>query len=94
MRSLIPLNYDSAPKKCRPLPLHSLKRWPNLAALAHSGGGWGRSFFNFFLRENEAENLEIWKSEMVRFERSIDSRVSFSRMTDRSLKRVSQCVID
>jgi hypothetical protein len=24
-------------------------------------GGWGRSFFQIFLRETEAEILEIWK---------------------------------
>jgi hypothetical protein len=68
MRSLIPLNYDSDPKKCRH---QHLKVYPALelhAKVAKFGctrslrGGWGRSFFKFFLREIKAEMVKLWKS--------------------------------
>jgi hypothetical protein len=64
MRSLIPLNYDSDPKKCRPSPYPALALHAKVAKFGCTRslrGGWGRSFFQIFLRETEAEILEIWK---------------------------------
>jgi hypothetical protein len=39
-------------------------------------GGWGRSFCKFFLRETEAEILEIWDGQMVGVERNADKQVN------------------
>jgi hypothetical protein len=66
MRSRIPLNYDSDPKKCRPPPLELHAKVAKFGCTRSLRGGWGRSFCKFFLRETEAEILEIWNGPVER----------------------------
>jgi hypothetical protein len=60
----------SAPKSLpSPLPYPALALHAKVAKFGCTRslrGGWGRSFFQIFLRETEAEILEIWKYGMVR----------------------------